>query len=663
MQARPTTCASISLLAALLLATEPRLVAQTLTRETPTTLVLPVPGTGTGGGSSMGAGAGTTILPPTLSQTGAFTDLARLAPARGLVAYEPNAILWSDHAKKTRWFALTVPNSTFGFRPDGSWVLPVGAVWVKHFDLELRRGDPTSTRRVETRFLVRQASDAEGRVTAYTYRWNDEQTDATLVPVGGAQQIFQVTENGVTRPQTWTFPSRLDCQMCHNAAGGPILSFNSRQLNRAGATGTVNQIAALAQAGYLDVSSVPAPATLPALVNAADESQPLERRIRSYLDVNCAQCHRPGIAGAGGFELLGDTGAFDARASTPLSLAGIIDGPLSFPVGDPAHRVVVAGANTRSQLLARISTRGAAQMPPLATSERDFAAESLLKEWIAALALRLPASRLLNLSARAQAGGTAGTVITGFVLAPGMPRLVLVRAVGPGLRGFDVNAALASPVLTVFDATGRAIVNNTRWNTAANSADIRSAAARVGAFALAEAGTDSAALVTLPAGAYTAHIASADNTAGATLLEVYDAETATMGSAALVNTSVRGIAGPGASVVVSGLVVGPGAMKTVLIRAVGPGLAAFGVAGPLLAAPVVTLFAGSESFHTNTRWNNAPNAAAIRIAAQQVGAFALAEASSDSAILTALSPGAYTVQATGANGTSGAVLLEIFELP
>lgn len=641
------------------------LAAQPLVRETPTTLVVPIPGTGMPG-SVPGAGGGAfgTVLPATLSQTGAFTDLARLTPTRGLVPYEPNAALWSDHATKTRWFALNSATSVFGFRRDGSWNLPIGAVWVKHFDLELRRGDPTSARRVETRFLVRSPNDADGRVTSYTYRWNDAQTDATLVPVGGATQVFQVTENGVTRPQTWTFPARIDCQACHNSVGGPVLSFNTRQLNRPGRDGVLNQIEALAQAGYLDTRNVPAPATLPALVDAADTSQPIELRARSYLDVNCAQCHRPGIGAAGIFEFLTNVGPLDARASTPLSLAGIVNGRLGTPASDPAHRMLVPGSSAQSQLLARIATRGATRMPPLATSERDQAGESLIAQWIAALAVPQPASRLLNLSARAQAGTGASTLISGFVITPGASKTVLVRAIGPALTTFGVGGTLPNPALTLFDGAARPLLSNTRWNTAANAADLRAAAARAGAFVLAEGSADSALVATLPPGPYTVQVSGADAAPGLALVEVYDADVVVSATASrLINTSVRAQVGPGAAVAIPGLVVGPGATKTVLIRAVGPGLAAVGVPGPLLSAPVVTLFAGAESFLTNTRWNTAANAAAIRAAAQRIGAFALAEGSGDSALLADLSPGAYTIQVAGLNAATGVALVEIFEVP
>ena len=642
--------------------------AQPLVRETPTTLVLPTPGSGTpgggsGGGSGGGAGGVGTVLPATLAQTGAFTDLIRLTPARGLVPYEPNAVLWSDHAKKTRWFALASASTTMGFQRDARWTIPVGATWVKHFDLELRRGDPTSVRRIETRFLVRLPGDAEGRVTGYTYRWNDEQTDATLVPMGGATQVFQVTENGVTRPQTWTFPGRLDCQTCHNSVGGPILSFNTRQLNRPWRDGVTNQIVALAQAGYLDVPTVPEPGTLPALVTAAESTLPLEQRVRSYLDVNCSQCHRPGIAAAGALEFLLDTGAFDARASTPLSLAGIVDGRLSFPAGDSAQRVVAPGAVARSQLLARIATRGPNRMPPLATNERDLASEALITEWIAALARPLPASRLLNLSARGTAGSSGNPLISGFVIAPGSSRTVLLRAVGPALTRFGVTGASSAPGLTLFDSSARVLGANTRWNSAVNAADIRATATRTGAFALAENSADSALLVTLPPGAYTAHAAAADNSTAIALVEIYDADSAAAAGRSFVNASVRAVVGPGAAVVIPGLVIGPGAAKSMLVRAVGPGLASFGVSGQLLAAPTVALFSGAEVFLSNARWNSAANAAEIRSAAQQVGAFALAEGGADSALLASLSPGAYTLQVNGASGATGQVLVEIFEVP
>ncbi len=590
-------------------------------------------------------------FPLTLSATGAFSNLASLTPAPGLVAYEPTVSFWSDHARKRRWFALPDTTSRFGFSATGNWSLPTGAVWVKHFDLELTRGDPTSARRLETRFLVKTATGVYG----VTYRWNDTLNDATLVPDDGADATFNVVENGTARPQTWRFPSRSECLACHTDRGGFALSFNTRQLNRDHAFpgGTAHTVAALAQAGYLDTATAPPPAALPALAAADDARASLETRARSYLDANCAQCHQPGGPALG---------AIDARASTPLSLAGLIDGALLDTGTDPANRVIVPGDPARSRLLHRLAaSHGATRMPPIATRERDLAGESLLTQWIAALALPQPASRLINLATRAQALGGNATLIPGFVVADGSKTL-LIRAAGPALAQFGVGGALAQPVLTLFNGP-QSVASNTRWGTATNAAQIRATAQRVGAFAFSDNSADSALLATLAPGSYTAQVTSANNATGVALVEIYDADAPTAtGNARLVNTAVRAQVGGGAQILIPGLVVGSGAMKQLLIRAIGPGLAQFTVS-EFLARPVLTLYAGDEPFRTNTGWSAAPNAPDIRAAAQRVSAFALAEGSADSALLVHLSPGAYTLQISGANDTTGVALVEVYEVP
>ena len=296
-------------------------------------------------------------------------------------------------------------------------------------------------------------------------------------------------------------------------------------------------------------------------------------------------------------------------------------------------------------------------MPPISSNERDLAAESLLAQWIAALATPAPASRLLNLAARAQALGGSATLIPGFTVADA-PKTLLIRAAGPALIPFGVTGAIPRPTLTLYRDT-QILAANTGWNTAANSPDIRSAAARIGAFAFAENSADSALLATLAPGNYTAQITAANGATGVALVELYDADPTSTGTAGLINLSVRAQVGLGAQILIPGLTVGPGAAKTVLIRAIGPGLAQFNVAGPL-AQPVLTLFAGDEAFQSNTRWNSAPNAAEIRAATARVGSFALAEGSADSALLVSLSPGAYTLQISGANNTAGVALVEVY---
>jgi len=332
----------------------------------------------TGTISRIARGAQVSAPPARLSQTGAFANLplsggsaatrsgTPLTPHAGLVGYAPNVPFWSDYAIKQRWFALTNLTDTVGFSADGAWTLPTGMVWVKHFDLDVVRGDPTSRRKLETRFLVKTATDVYG----LTYRWREDQSDADLVPESGLSEVL----SGSVPAQTWRFPNRSECRACHTGQGGFALSFNTRQLNRSHAFGgqTLNQISALSAAGYFDrpVSGVE---SLPALVPAGDTGRSLESRVRSYLAANCVQCHQPGGAARGNW---------DARPGTPTGEAGLINGALLNTGDDPLNRFLVPGNPGASMVLHRLRGEGMTRMPPLGTSERDLAAEQLLTDWI-----------------------------------------------------------------------------------------------------------------------------------------------------------------------------------------------------------------------------------------------------------------------------------------
>ena len=121
-------------------------------------------------------GSGTSGFPQLLSQTGAFTDLQTLTPNPGVVAYEPNLTFWSDHALKSRFFGIKNLVDHVGYSRDGNWTFPEGMVFIKHFEIDLNRDAPgTARKRLETRFLVRNAEGAYG----VSYRWNDLGTEAS----------------------------------------------------------------------------------------------------------------------------------------------------------------------------------------------------------------------------------------------------------------------------------------------------------------------------------------------------------------------------------------------------------------------------------------------------------------------------------------------------
>jgi uncharacterized repeat protein (TIGR03806 family) len=314
-------------------------------------------------------------LPKRLSQTGIFLSLDDLTPAPGVIPYEVNAPLWSDGAIKSRWLALR-EGGTVGFRRNGAWRLPPGTVLVKHF--ELGDGRSAKRRRLETRLLV---IGRDGSGHGVTYRWRPDQKDAELLPDTLTEQVSWKTAEGM-RMQTWTYPGRQDCLICHTRAAGFVLGVNTRQLNRkahyTGTGVTDNQIRAWGHAGILK-GAVPKTelSALPRLSAVTDTSASLQRRARSYLDANCAQCHRRG----------GVRALFDTRFEVPLAKQGLIGGKLiAADLNIRGARVVVPGDRRRSMIYQRMKRRrDVFNMPPLATHVVDAEALDVVGRWIDSL--------------------------------------------------------------------------------------------------------------------------------------------------------------------------------------------------------------------------------------------------------------------------------------
>lgn len=347
---------------------------------------------GTGGIKRLTLGTDDSTLPPTLSATNFFADIADLTPNPGAQAYVPNLRFWSDHAEKQRWFLIKNSTDTLGYSQDGAWSQPAGMIWVKHFDYPLewesftrsidgqshtdrRPVAGSSRRRLETRFLIRHEDGAYG----ISYRWaapdSGVQTDATLADDDGESFNIGITLDGIPSTATWEIPSRAACMTCHTPEAGHALSFNTRQLNTVGTVSglTGNLLTVLSSTGYLGGFSGD-PASLPRHYRPDESGEPLEARVRSYIDVNCAYCHKSG--GTGG-------GTWDGRAHLPLAQTGLIHGATVDAPLHPDDRLVVPGNIPRSILFNRIAgANGYTRMPPLATNLPDLEAAELVANWI-----------------------------------------------------------------------------------------------------------------------------------------------------------------------------------------------------------------------------------------------------------------------------------------
>ena len=132
--------------------------------------------------------------------------------------------------------------------------------------------------------------------------------------------------------------------------------------------------------------------------------------------------------------------------------------------------------------------------------------------------------RLINISARAQVGSGGNVLIAGFVIGGTTSKAVLIRASGPALSAFGVGGFLADPELQLYsgnnNGTSSLVASDTGWG---GDPQVASAAASVGAFSWGAFGTpDSAILVSLPPGSYTAEVSGASGDQGVALIEVYE---------------------------------------------------------------------------------------------------------------------------------------------
>jgi sugar lactone lactonase YvrE len=276
------------------------------------------------------------------------------------------------------------------------------------------------------------------------------------------------------------------------------------------------------------------------------------------------------------------------------------------------------------------------------------------------------AGYLSNISTRAFVDAGSSIEIAGFVVAgpPGSTEQVLIRAVGVTLQGFQVANFLPQPVLTLFDANGNQIATNTAWTSNSNSAQISAAAVSVGAFALNIPQTgfgDSALLLNLSPGSYTAQVSGLGGTKGIALAEVYEVGGA--GSAQFTNISTRASVSTGESVAIGGITISGTLPMKVLIRAVGPTLANYSVNG-VLAQPTLTVVDSTgKTVATNTGWSTNANAATIASETAAVGGFALPSESADCAVLLTLNPGSYTAVVSGPAGVTGIALVEAYQAP
>jgi uncharacterized repeat protein (TIGR03806 family) len=301
------------------------------------------------------------------------TDTTKFA-AR-VIPYQVNSPLWSDSANKQRGMLIPTGQTVHirdcvaeaqtcavGPGDTGKWVFPVGTVMLKNFSFD--------NKLVETRLFMHHDDQTW---VGYSYQWDEAQTDATLVPDERRNVMF----NTGTRSVPWNYPSRTDCMKCHNPAAGSTIGPQTRQMNHM--IDGANQIDTLKGMAFFDKPpSAPYQEALvtpyPGQAGTPPAGATVEQKVRSYLEANCAFCHRPD----------GDFANLDLRFDTVFKNMFLCNvDPMQGDVGVQGSKNLVPMMPMQSVAWLRMNALpNEGRMPQIGTYQVDTAGVKLMGDWI-----------------------------------------------------------------------------------------------------------------------------------------------------------------------------------------------------------------------------------------------------------------------------------------
>ena len=301
-------------------------------------------------------------------------------PALDVLIYEPASSLFTDYSLKKRF--VWMPKGTKAtYESDGKILeLPVGAALIKNFYYNnVQNVNPIgSARIIETRVMIRKST---GWIFA-EYVWNAEQTEAYLDLAGSNTAISWKDDDGQLQTvENYRIPSEQQCMTCHKSNEQPIpIGIKPQNLNFDFAfnEGSKNQLLKWIEVGYLENSL---PNSITSTINYADVSQPLDLRVRSYLDINCAHCHQTNSH----CDYRPMRFAFN-ETSNAASMGICVDTQDMSDFPAALKKIVNPKNSNRSMLYYRLNTENESyRMPLLGRSEIHAEGVALIDQWINSL--------------------------------------------------------------------------------------------------------------------------------------------------------------------------------------------------------------------------------------------------------------------------------------
>jgi hypothetical protein len=261
----------------------------------------------------------------------------------------------------------------------------------------------------------------------------------------------------------------------------------------------------------------------------------------------------------------------------------------------------------------------------------------------------LAPARLQNISARARVLTGDNVLFGGFIIREA-PKRVIVRAIGPSLQagGTAVQGRMSDPMLELYQEGNPVPIGaNDDWQS--NQGEVQ-------ATNLAPTdGRESAIVVTLNPGNYTAIVRGKNSETGIALVEIYDLDAGS--DATLKNLASRAYVETDDNVLIGGFILGPPNTGTtrVVVRAIGPSLS--NQLADTLEDTTLEVLDANGNRTTNDDWQQSPDAAAI----QQAG-LAPSDPRESAVMISSLPAGPHTAIVRGKGKLRGVGMVEIYDL-
>ena len=297
-------------------------------------------------------------------------DLKNQNPTLNVLPFKPTSEAFHDYAKAKRFVWMPLNTVATYVSDDTTLNFPEGSALIK--TLYYNNVEPSnSTKILETQLLIKK----DNGWNTFVYIWNDDQTEAFLDTTNNGA-IVPVTwlESGNSKSVDYKIQSQSECISCHklNNTTTPI-GVKPQNLNSfyTFSTGIQNQLSKWKLQGYVGNDI---PSSIYSAVDWRDVNQTLEKRSKSYIDINCAHCHSEG----------GDCDTTPQRfnySNVDLQLFGVCLTP-NIPITNNPYIISSHDAN-HSIVTYRMNTINTAEMmPPIGRTIIHQEGYQLIRNWI-----------------------------------------------------------------------------------------------------------------------------------------------------------------------------------------------------------------------------------------------------------------------------------------